>query len=324
MTDSAIPFSEAGVNSLSELRSGLLGANLARLGFRPDDAVEFNQMVQGFGSRPSMAARVDTVSQRMRAHIGDFDAGDQAVSEVNDRSCREDGLIALMAFVSVAGDVHREYVRRGVPDEIAWKSLSALGQQVHIHRLVHGRFGMSSQSWCAANYTGRLLWLGRLQFTLQEDRDHATDGADTHVLGVHIPESGPLKPKEIDDSLRMALQIALPAFSDYKPQLITLHSWLLDPGINARLNPESNLALFTRRFELYGEAKDAFRDALFFGFHIEPQGRDLDLDALPQTTSLQRAIVAQLKGDGVGLYSGKLKDWPQLDHSSEQLAPQNQ
>ena len=133
---------------------------------------------------------------------------------------------------------------------------------------------------------------------------------------MHIPESGPLTPEEIDDSLSMALTIAIPAFKDYELRVVTLHSWLLDPGINNLLNPESNFAKFTRRFELYGESRDAYRDALFFGFHIEPHDGDVDLDSLPQHTSLQRAIVTQLKGDGVRLYTGRLRDWPHVNQLS--------
>ncbi len=301
------------MNSLRELRAKLLGADLHRLGFRPDDAAEFRELAAGLDSRPAMAAAVGTVSARMRTLIGHLDAGDRAVSDVNDPSRPHDGLVALMAMVTVADEVHREHVRRGVPDDLAWKSLSDLGQQVHIHRLVSGEFGMSSQSWCAANFTGRNLWLGRLQFALQKDLDGATGGRDTHVLGVHIPESGPLTPNEIDESLRMALEIALPAFRDYGPRAFTLHSWLLDPGVNAGLSPESNLRQFTSRFELYGEPEDAYRDALFFGFHIEPLDRNVSLDELPQHTSLQRAIVAQLKADGVSLFAGRLTHWPIFD-----------
>lgn len=310
-----------GAGDPGTLTHRLLSVDLGRLGFRPDDAADFRDVVTRLESRPDMAASVETVTQRLRASVGDLDAGGHAVSEVNDLTCAEDGLVALMALVAVAEDVQREHVRRGVPDEISWKSLSDLGQQVHVHRLVHGSFGLSSQSWCAANYTGRLLWMGRLQFSLESDNDEATGGTGAHVLAVHIPESGPLTPKEIDDSLTMARQIAIPAFADYDPHVVTLHSWLLDPAINARLNPDSNFVQFTRRFELYGESRDAFRDALFFGFHIEPHGKDIDVDALPQQTSLQRALVSQLKGDGVGVYAGRLKDWPHVTKASHAPLP---
>ena len=286
------------------------------LSFRDDDVADFRQLVHSLGARPEVVARAHDVVRRIWMHIGELDAGDSAVSEVNDPDEPEHGLIAMMALVAVADDVHQEYLRRGVSTEVAWKSLSDLGQQVHIHRVVHGRFGLSSQSWCAANFTARLLWLGRLQFALEKDLDHATGGRDTHVLGVHIPESGPLLPDAIDESLCLARTIGLPVFRDHAPRMVTLHSWLLDPGVIAGLSPSSNMSLFARRFELFGEPQDAFQDALFFGFHIESRHRDIQLDSLPQRTSLERAIVNRLRGDGVGLYSGRLKDWPECDADS--------
>lgn len=298
------------MNNRSDLPSALLDADVGRLGFRPEDAAEFRRLAAGLPSRPELLARVETIHDRVRARIGDFDADDAAVEEVKDPTRPEDGLVSLLALVAAAEDVHADLVDRGVPGDVAWASLSDLGQQVHIHRVVHGSFGLSSQSWCAGNYTGRLLWLGRLQFALERDETNVTGSQDNYVLGVHIPESGPLTPEAIDESLALAREIALPAFSDYSPQVITLYSWLLDPGIIAHLDPASNMARFAHRFELSGESRDGYRDALYFGFHIEPGDRQIDLDSLPQNTSLQRAIVAQLKGEGVHLRAGRLIDSP--------------
>lgn len=295
--------------ALAELRGALRDVDLDRLGFRPADAAEFRALVASLGERPALAARAAAVRAAVRARVGDFDAGAAAVEDAKDSTSAEDGLVSLLALVSAAGDVYAELTRRGIPEETAWTSLSDLGQQVHIHRVVHGEFGLSSQTWCAANYTGRLLWLGRLQFTLERDWLGATpDGG--YVLGVHIPEAGPLTPESIDESFRLAREIALPAFADHAPRAAVLHSWLLDAGVLAELDPESNMARFARRFEPAGEPSPGYRDALFFGFHIEPDGGDVDLDALPQDTSLQRAIVRRLKADGVTVSSGVLRDWP--------------
>lgn len=292
----------------AELREVLRDVDLDRLGFRPDDAVAFRQLVALLPERPDLAVRAAAVRAAVRARIGDFDAGGAAVEDANDSTSAEDGLVSLLALVSAASEVHAELTRRGVPDETAWVSLSDLGQQVHIHRIVHGEFGLSSQTWCAANYTGRLLWLGRLQYTLERDWLGATPEGG-YVLSVHIPEAGPLKPESIDESLRLAREIAFPAFADHAPRTAVLHSWLLDAGVLAELSPESNMARFARRFVPIGEPSPGYRDALFFGFHIEPDG-DVDLDALPQDTSLQRAIVRRLKAGGVTVSSGVLRNWP--------------
>ncbi|MFT3888449.1 MAG: acyltransferase domain-containing protein [Arachnia sp.] len=294
----------AEVDALEALR----GADLALLGFRPDDAAALRALVDDLGNRPALLARVATVREAARARIGDFDAGSAAVASAANPRVEEDGIVALLGLTAVAADVHAELTGRGVPSEIAWTSLADLGQQAYIHRVVHGRFGLSSQTWCAANYTGRLLWLGRLQFTLERDGLGATAGRDTHVLGVHIPEAGPLTPEAIDESLRLAREIAFPAFADHGPRTFVLHSWLLDPGIVSDLHPDSNMARFARRFEPIGSPSPGDRDALFFGFHVEPGEEPVDLDALPQDTSLQRSIVRRLKSGGVSVCSGVLRE----------------
>ena len=124
------------------------------------------------------------------------------------------------------------------------------------------------------NYSGSLLWLGRLQYTLEPD---------TASLGCHIPEAGPLTPELVDASLELARQVALPAYSDFEITGFTCTSWLLDAGLSERLPATSNVARFAARFEPYGEPGDGRRDALFFGFHRETRdGGEVDLDSLPQ------------------------------------------
>ena len=101
--------------------------------------------------------------------------------------------------------------------------------------------------------------------------------------------------------------MALPAYSDFGITGFTCTSWLLDAGLSERLPATSNVARFAARFEPYGEPEDGRRDALFFGFHKETGGgAEVDLDTLPQDSSLQRAALAGLRGDGVTVTSGRM------------------
>nr|WP_246043279.1 acyltransferase domain-containing protein [Tessaracoccus massiliensis] len=210
------------------------------------------------------------------------------------------GLITVLALVAVAEDVHAEMVRRGVPDDVAWASLADLGQQAHIFRQVFGCFGLLARGWCASNYTGRLLWLGRLQYTLERD-DEGT------FLGVHIPESGPLTPEAVDESLAWARELAPRVFPEYAVDRFMIQSWLLDPGVAGLLNPESNFVRFAERFELTGDSEDGWRDALFYGFRHEPALQPVDLSALPADSSLRRALLQQIDGAGVRVLGGRLR-----------------
>lgn len=215
------------------------------------------------------------------------------------------GYLNLLALTSVAPLVQAEFVRRGLDTETAWRSVSDLGQQVHIHRVVHGEFGFSSAEWVSLNYNASLVWLGRLQYSVEYDHHWGW------VLGCHIPESGPLSPHDVEDSLRRLHTEMIPAFPEFEFSRVTCRSWLLDQNLVARLHPDSNVAQFARRFVPYGDPTPGRRDALFFGFHIESHGRSpVDHTILSAKTSLQRAIVAQLDDGDVVVQPG----WLEIPH----------
>ncbi|MDO5678463.1 MAG: acyltransferase domain-containing protein [Propionibacteriaceae bacterium] len=278
----------------------LARADLHRLGFREADARDVAGLIDALPSDPARLARVEALATRFRSQVGDFFRTDLGVSEDNDLAALEEGLVTMLALVAVAEDVHAEMVRRGVPDDVAWASLADLGQQAHIFRQVFGFFGLLARGWCASNYTGRLLWLGRLQYTLERD-DEGT------FMGVHIPESGPLTPDAVDESLAWARRLAPTVFAEYDVERFMIYSWLLDPGVAGLLNPESNFARFAQRFELTGAGRDGWRDALFYGFRSEPALQPVDLSALPADTSLRRALLRQIDGPGVRTLGGRLR-----------------
>lgn len=293
------------MSDTDKLFARLAEADLGALGFRAEDAVDATEAIASLANNRSRLAAVEEIFARLQSNVGRITGAESAVHGFNDRAVPEGGLTSMLALIAVAPDVKAEMLRRGVSEAIAVKSLADLGQQVAVHRMVHGHFGLSTQGWVAENYTGRLFWLGRLQFTVETAPDDL--GADEeYVLGIHIPETGPLTPTEVDAAIQLARQVAIPAFPELHIERMVLHSWLLDPDLVGKLGPESNIAQFARRFGNLVRGSDGYRDALFFGFHIEPGTRQIDLDSLPQQTSLQRAIREQLAGDGVHLYSGEL------------------
>lgn len=273
---------------------GELPRLLGLLEFREADAVAF---VAGLDRLTD--ADLDQISvdeARLRANVGRVEDRSNPVAgwEVAHQVGIDFPL--LVALVRVAPLVQRELVRRGVDEAVAWHSVADLGQQVHVHRLVHGAFGFGARDWVPVNYSGSLLWLGRLQFTLEPD---------PWSLGVHIPETGPLTPEAVDEALGLARTVAVAAYGEVAVERFTCDSWLLDPNLVARLDPASNVAAFASRFAPLGDPTRDDRAAIYFGFHKETKdGQELCLDALPQSTSLQRAIVALLRADGASVQKG--------------------
>ncbi|MFE4634488.1 acyltransferase domain-containing protein [Streptomyces sp. NPDC056773] len=192
-----------------------------------------------------------------------------------------------------------EHQRRlGIPAEVVRATFADLGAKLTTYRLAHGTGGFDRQVWMARHFRGTLHRLGRLQF---EQTTHTGDDLAPHggpaggapVLGVHIPGDGPLTPSLCDASFRAAR----PFFSRFFPGRphadATCHSWLLDDQLSEYLSSEANIVTFQRRFRRFGDSPVCDDDILEFVFHAPP-GR-ADLDTLPQTGTLQRAIVAHLR-----------------------------
>lgn len=277
-------------------------ADLTRLGFQDDDARDLRNLIGTLPHEPERLQQVTRVATDLAANIGDYFAT-APVSDGTGPRAIADGIVTLLALVAVADRVHANYVARGIDPDLAWDSLADLGQQALVFRRIFGFLGLCSQAWCAQNFTGRLLWLGRLQYTLERDQDGT-------FVDVHIPETGPLSPELVDASLSQAARILPSAFPGFALERVRLHSWIMDPGLLTSLAPTSNLARFANRFELAGDPEPGTRDLLFFGFRIEPLLEPVDLSALPGNTALRRAMRERLLADEAVLRYGYLRKWP--------------
>lgn len=188
----------------------------------------------------------------------------------------------------------------GIPDAVVWATLSDLPRQIEVYRQVHGRYGFDDGAWLTLHLRGELFQLGRLQFhrtvsgwdaaTLQGTDCPIAPGAS--VLGVHIPQSGPLDDGECEASFATARAFFARYFPDEPYAAATCGSWLLDPQLAEYLPAESNIVRFQRRFSLVPGMFPG--DAAILGFVFHRRG-DVDLAELPQTTALERAYVTHLR-----------------------------
>lgn len=263
-----------------------------RLGFRPDDAAALLALLPRVCADGELLARISTLAERLLAGLGDFCAdgtenpwaGDWSTS-ASGREPDGPGWVPLLTLFATVDDVRAFHRRRGVPSDVSWASLADLGQQVHLHRLTFGGFGLETYGWLCCAWSGALYWLGRLQFNLQVEDDE-------WVLSTHIPRTGPLTPAAVDDAFARATDFFRRHFSEYETKSFFCESWLLDPELRDGLAEGSNIAAFSRRWGLYGEPRNGDGDALYFTFSRRPP---IDLDLLPQRSSLERLIVGRLR-----------------------------
>ncbi|WP_375423250.1 acyltransferase domain-containing protein [uncultured Friedmanniella sp.] len=271
---------------------------LDRLGLRPDDRSDLEAVLVQVRDAPDQLAVVDRLATALRGVVGRF-PGEPDRDLWPDFDVSADpygvGVLPLLALVATAPDLVAFHRSRGVPEEVSAQTLTELGQQVWVHRQTYGSFGLHTYWWVPVAWSGSLYWLGRLQFNLEL----LPTG---WVVSTHIPQSGRLDAAAVDDSFARAATFFPRHFPERPATDFWCHSWLLDPALAQALDPASNMARFQRRWHLYGDPMPGDEDALFFTF---ARRGEVDLDTLPQRTSLQRVIVQRLQaGEHWSVWAG--------------------
>lgn len=270
---------------------------LVRLGFHDDDAVETVAAAVTVRRRPTEVRVVARCASLLIDGVAALRPGDAPDPWEDLPEDRED--LALLALLASVREVRAEHARRRVPTEVSWRSLGDLGQQVAVHRMTHGAFGLDTYGWMRTAWSGGLIWLGRLQFVPKA----STSG---WVLDTHIPRTGPLTPASVDDAFAAAVPFFRRHFPEYPPVAFSCTSWMLDPTLARVLPARSNLADFQRRWSLTGSGYEADESVLYFVFgrRADPD-EPIDLDSLTPSTSLQRTVLERLRaGEHWSVWSG--------------------
>lgn len=264
------------------LREEHLEPRLPLLGFDEADLFDLLTRIPAVASDPGDLARMNQLAAGLVAALDDPDA--ELYTETDADHPLGAGLLPMLAMLATADDVVRRLQQREIAPEVAWRSLSDLGQQVWVHRQTFSEFGLHTHGWLRVAWAGRLFWLGRLQFEL------ARLDSGQWELSVHIPQSGPLTPAAVDESLALAEQFFARHFPDRPPVRMRCSSWLLDPELAAGL-PGSNIAAFAERFELTEDAAPGDADAVFFTYR---RRGPVEVAELPRRTALERLVAGRL------------------------------
>jgi hypothetical protein len=211
------------------------------------------------------------------------------------------GVLPMLALLVTAPEAAEFHASRGVPEEVSAATLADLGQQVYVHRLTYGEFGLETYGWVNLVWSGFLFRLGRLQFNLAREQP---EGRPEWTLSTHIPRGGSLTPAVVDESFAMATAFFAAHFADYPTRWFHCRSWLLNPTLS-ELMPASNLAAFQRRWTLYGPAEPGEDDLLFFVFLRRGQ---VEPSSLLTDTALRRMAADRLvSGRGWKAFNGRLR-----------------
>ncbi|GAB2696298.1 acyltransferase domain-containing protein [Thalassiella azotivora] len=306
-----------------------LPERLAVLGFTEADAADAVAAARRALGDPEAVATLTSVVGRLQERIGaflddgagrwaaPFDHADPDESDADGAdsdgttpdAAAQRGVLALLALVATADDVRDWHRTCGIDASATHDTLADLGRHVAQHRRVFGRLGLEAPHRLLPHWQGSLHQLGRLQLDLQRVRTGGRRGASLPeplrsqpwLLSVHIPDTGPLRSRDVDASLARAV----PFFTTHlgaETAYARCTSWLLDPHLATVLPPESHVVRFQRRFTPFGEPSVGDDDAVYFTFGRRGLS---DLRDLPRDTVLRRAVLDRIEaGDHWYLVQG--------------------
>lgn len=227
-------------------------------------------------------------------------------------------LFYVYVFLAALPAIRQWHHEQGIPDAVSWATLADLGEQIAIYQRIFGVTGLDVPDWLTLHFTGSIFRLGRLQFERWRLSPRWSiydnvDGGDAEALkprpaspalSVHIPESGgPLSPDACSESFARARTFFARHFPEETYHFARCSSWLLDPQLADYLPPTSNIIRFQRRFHLVPGGTNDDESVLRFVFRRV----GWSLAALPQRTTLERAVVSHLQaGKHWQFYSGWL------------------
>ena len=283
-------------------RPALTDQALALFALSPEDLDGVQNAARAVCGDAQLAAWVDRTATDLRAAMGE-------PSPPPALTARPEGDPAVVAYLPVVA------FAEVLPATLAWAdevglapnlvaaTMRDVGRMLRRNRLWFGTAGLGDElaGWLPRHLVGSILEIGRLQHErctpgMRTSAWFLAEGADWSPgeLGVnlHIPESGPLEPGAVRESLRAGRTVMRRRFPDQRLRVRYCISWLLDPQLLEYLPETSNIVQFQRMFRV-GPAKDDDGDSsvrkFVFGNPAVP------VESLPQRSSLERAAVAHWK-----------------------------
>ena len=158
--------------------------------------------------------------------------------------------------------------------------------------------------WSMAYFKLKMFSIGRLIYKWRPFRETFTVGdyvieEGVYHIDVHIPSSGSFAPEVVHASYDEARAFFEKRYNQ-KGLLFGCSSWLMSPTLDEMLPPTSNILAFAHEYTILKTSVDETGEKT--GHYVFGSGVDMtNVDALPENSSLQRAMKARLKeGKGIG------------------------
>ncbi len=227
-------------------------------------------------------------------------AGDLVLDGQDDPALppRADGADVLIRQLTEAADSRRQGAWRRFPGEIWLDTMKCYSRFVAEHRRSYGYDGFDRGEWTVRQAGARLFRIGELEYELAEEPAGQGGNEPRRFISLHIPSDAHLLPDLLNSSVEKARAFLAEYFQDWAGLPFRCESWLLSPRLREWLPEDAKILRFQAAFDI-SETDPGDDAALEWVFHVaQGQRAGLDWTALPEETSLQRKMKADLLSGG--------------------------
>ena len=179
-----------------------------------------------------------------RADYVDLESFEKAKSLI--KCSGSDSFKHLVLILSGMLHAYDDYLKKGIPAEIYYDTMSDAFVWTELYRRLEGKVGLRETGWLLYHIRLELFRLGRLQFQLGATPSEFSEVVDSeNAIQVHIPDIGPLDASMCLESFRKARSF----YEDDLPFICD--SWLLEPELSKVLEENSNILAFQRFFHIF-------------------------------------------------------------------------
>ena len=164
------------------------------------------------------------------------------------------------------------YESKGISPLHFYKSIYDLSFRIERYKKKHGNYGLSTRDvrWLSPLYKGEIFDLGSLRFQIsgfsyreierqtyqymplpEKWKERFPEG--TPIITIHILKDTDFRPDKIDESLRIAREFFQTYFKEHEYEVFVTRTWLIYGPTRNILSPDSNIASFSKRFEIIAE-----------------------------------------------------------------------
>ena len=215
----------------------------------------------------------------------------------------------LMILIYKIVSLKDTYDENKWPQDVLFDTLSdvTLRQRMYFKR--YGKLGLSDEdaTWLKHIYQRNIFKLGSLQFEIaymkyltwkglvysKEFSKKLPEGVP--ILNIHIRAGVALSRDAVDQSFEKAESFFQKYFPHHDFVAYICNSWMLYPGNREVLSTDSNILVFSNRFEIIGESHvNDMAIKYIFGKRYRKR------EDFPQETSLQKNALKNIRRLGVG------------------------